>query len=178
MTLDTNAIVVPANEQSSTIPKVHFSFVEIDQLQDLPKDEPVDVIGILKDVGPLTTIRSTRTGKEVLKRTIVLVDQTERTVNLTLWGEQAETFNPPPGNPVIAAKNVRVSDFNGRSLSAVSGARLEFNPDITRTKELITWWSQQDPTSVLCFSVHNFLPFSIYQYLNSLLSFFEFFSFS
>jgi replication factor A1 len=149
LTLDVNAMVMPVNELSSTIPKAHYSFVDIDQLQDLPRDEAVDVIGILKEVGPLTTIKSSKTGRDISKRTIVLVDHTERTVNLTLWGEQAENFNPPLENTVVAAKNVRVSDFNGRSLSAVSGARLEFNPDISRTKELINWWTQQDPSTLI-----------------------------
>lgn len=45
-----------------------------------------------------------------------MVDNTDFSVRLTLWGKQAEQFSTPLDS-VIACKGVRVSDFNGKWLS-------------------------------------------------------------
>ena len=45
-----------------------------------------------------------------------MVDNTNYSVKLTLWGKQAEQFGTP-ADPVIAFKGVKVSDFNGKWIS-------------------------------------------------------------
>lgn len=47
-------------------------------------------------------------------------------VNLTLWGKTAEDFDAG-AQPVVALKGVKLSDFGGRSLSAVSSTVIQVN---------------------------------------------------
>ena len=47
------------------------------------------------------------------KRDLTLVDKSQYSVRLTLWGKQAETF-AADDLPVIAFKGVKVSDFGGK----------------------------------------------------------------
>jgi replication factor A1 len=54
----------------------------------------------------------TDAGLQAQKRDIIVVDNTEFSVRLTLWGKQAEQFSTPLDS-VIACKGVRVGDFNG-----------------------------------------------------------------
>lgn len=68
-------------------------------------------------------------------RDITLVDDTRKTVTLTLWREQAEVEGmqlenaiAAGENPVIVIKKARLSDFNGVSLSGSFSSRLEVNP--------------------------------------------------
>ncbi len=75
-----------------------------------------DVIGVATDVSDVTSI-NTRRGDTVSKRTLNLLDTTARTIELTLWGKNAEEFNAS-GNPILAMKAVRVSDFNSELSSA------------------------------------------------------------
>ena len=56
-------------------------------------------------------------------------------LSLTLWGGSAETFNPE-GNPVIAVKGCKVSDFSGVSLSALSSSVIQYNPDVPKCHAL------------------------------------------
>jgi replication factor A1 len=48
----------------------------------------------------------------MVKRDLTLVDQSGTAVKLTLWGNQAENFNGH-GNPILALKGLRVSDYGG-----------------------------------------------------------------
>ena len=56
-------------------------------------------------------------------------------LQLTLWGKNAETFNPT-GNPVVAIKGCKVSDYSGVSLGALSSSLVQVNPDIQKCHEL------------------------------------------
>ena len=51
---------------------------------------------------------------------------------MTIWGGNAQSFNPS-GNPVVAVKGCKVSDFGGVSLS---GGVIQINPDIPKCHEL------------------------------------------
>ena len=90
-----------------------------------------DIIVIVKEVGDLAeiTTRNNKTvrsclniltvtssqmpGLQTQKRDLVVVDSTEFSARLTLWGKQAEQFGTPIDS-VIACKGVRVSEFNGK----------------------------------------------------------------
>jgi ssDNA-binding replication factor A large subunit len=48
-------------------------------------------------------------------------------VNLTLWGAVAANFDPT-GNPVVAIKGAKVSDFNGVSLSSLGSSVIQVLP--------------------------------------------------
>ena len=86
----------------------------------------------------LTTLVS-KAGKELVKREIVLVDMSETEVSLTLWGNTATNFSAI-GNPIVAAKGVRVSDYNGVTLS---GGNILINPDMDLAHELKGWWENE-----------------------------------
>jgi len=47
-----------------------------------------DVIGIVKSVGELSNIVMKSTGKDLLKREIQIVDDSNCAINATLWGKQ------------------------------------------------------------------------------------------
>ena len=90
-----------------------------------------DIIAVVKEVGDLAeiTTRNNKTvrpslniltvtslrimGLQTQKRDLIVVDNTEFSVRLALWGKQAEQFSTPIDS-VIACKGVRVSDFNGK----------------------------------------------------------------
>ncbi len=120
MTFRDSTEVLPCTEETTAIPTLQFSFVKIGDLSDVAKDSLVDVIGICRSAGDVTTI-TTRAQKELTKRDVVLVDNSNTEVGLTLWGSKAETFDASD-NPVVCIKNAKVSDFNGVSLSTLSSS--------------------------------------------------------
>lgn len=52
---------------------------------------------------------------------------------------QAETFDGT-GQPILAIKGARLSDFGGRSLSTLYSSTLMINPDIPEAYKLRGWW--------------------------------------
>lgn len=64
-------------------------------------------------------------------------------ITLTLWGSDAENFEPP-GNPVVALKSARISEFGGgKNLSTVSGTTFKVNPEMRECYRLRSWYDNE-----------------------------------
>lgn len=145
MTFRESTEVVPCSEDTSNIPSIMFDFVKISDLTQVAKDTTIDIIGVCKHANDVASIMSTKLNKELRKRDITLVDQSNTEVNMTLWGGLAETFDGS-SNPVVAIKGAKVSDFNGVSLSALSSSVVQVNPDMPQAHSLKGWYDSVGPT--------------------------------
>ena len=129
-------------EEQGGVPQVRFNFTNIGDLQSVEKDTTIDTIGILKEVGETSQIVSKTTSKPYDKRELILVDNTGFSVRLTIWGNLATTFDVTPES-VVAFKGLKVSDFNGRSLSLLSSGSMTVDPDIDDAHKLKGWYDAQ-----------------------------------
>ncbi len=69
-------------------------------------------------MGSVTVKSGANAGNQLAKREVVLVDQTMKTIKLTLWDENIHLVNEHDNHcPVIAIKSCKVGDFGGKSLS-------------------------------------------------------------
>ncbi|XP_068456650.1 replication protein A 70 kDa DNA-binding subunit-like isoform X2 [Clinocottus analis] len=139
MTLHAQSSIVPCDD-SQDIPAVHCDFVPIAELENRDKDAIIDVIGVCKSVEDVSRI-TTKTSREVSKRALNLIDTTGKEVTATLWGEEAEKFDGSR-QPVVAIKGARLSDFGGRSLSALFSSTVMVNPDLPEAFRLRAWYDQ------------------------------------
>lgn len=142
MTFVPDTTIVPCEESSSSIPMLQFDFVPIASIEKYDKDAFIDMIGVCKSAGDVQTFIARTTNKELTKRDITLVDQSKKEVNLTLWGGEAQKFEAS-GNPIVAIKGAKVSDFNGRSLSCAMSSTLQINPDIKEAHVLKGWYDRE-----------------------------------
>lgn len=142
ITLNADSEVVQVNEAQSEIMGQKYKFVEIAQIEQIEPKAFVDVIGVVVDVGPIATIMSQRTQKEMKRRNLKVADRSAK-IDVTLWNQDAEDFDESKlqSNAVVAFKGCKVSDFGGRSLSA-SGL-ISINPDRQETRQLLQWLSSQ-----------------------------------
>ncbi|CAN0045283.1 unnamed protein product [Lampetra planeri] len=141
MTFNNDTTVVPCPD-APELPMVQFDFQPIASLQDRNKDSILDVLGVCTSFEDPTKITIKSTNREVSKRNIQVVDASCKTVNVTLWGNEAETFNGA-NQPVLAMKGVRLSDFGGRSLSLISSSLMVVNPDIPEAYKLRSWFDRE-----------------------------------
>ncbi|KAK8778718.1 hypothetical protein V5799_019940 [Amblyomma americanum] len=132
--------IVSCNDDTSNIPAIQFNFVPIERLQEVSKDSVVDVIGVCTWADEVRTVTVRNTNEERKKRDVRLMDQSGTEVCLTLWGDQAERFDGCD-NHVVAAKEVRVTYFNGVSLSLTSSGALHITPDIPECHALWEWYN-------------------------------------
>ncbi|KAJ9514509.1 hypothetical protein QJQ45_016236, partial [Haematococcus lacustris] len=134
--------------ESSAIPMVQYKFRRIEELEACPANTIVDVIGVVENVGAWSTI-TRKTGEETRKRAVVIRDDSNRSIEITLWGN----FVDKPGNdleqafktgahPIVAAKAVRVGDFNGKTLSTLNSSQVHLEPACPQTPHLRAWWDQ------------------------------------
>ncbi|CAL8579237.1 Replication factor A protein 1 [Xanthoria parietina] len=141
LTFERDTLVEKAEEQDG-VPQVRFNFTSIGDLQSIEKDTTIDTIGVLKEVGETSQIVSKTTSKPYDKRELTLVDNSNFSVRLTIWGNSATTFDVPPES-IIAFKGVKVSDFGGRSLSLLSSGSMTVDPDINEAHRLKGWYDAQ-----------------------------------
>ncbi|KAM6933432.1 replication protein A 70 kDa DNA-binding subunit [Xenentodon cancila] len=140
MTLNGESSIIPC-EDSCDVPMVQCDFVSIGDLESREKDSIVDVIGVCKSVDEVTRL-TTKTNREVSKRALSLMDMSGKLVSVTLWGEEAEKFDGS-GQPIVAIKGAKLSDFGGRSLSASFSSTLMINPDIPEAYKLRGWYDKE-----------------------------------
>lgn len=140
MTFNSDTEMIPCNDDTD-LPSLNFNFIPINKMESHQAQSMIDVVGVVKSAADLSTVTSKTTSKEIKKRDIQLVDQTEALIRLTLWGNDAETFDAS-GCPVLAVKGARLSDWGGRSLSALASSQIIFNPDIPEAHELRGWYDR------------------------------------
>nr|CAD7264523.1 unnamed protein product [Timema shepardi] len=130
----------------SDVPTTQFNFVPINKIAENDPTSYVDVIGVCKNVGDVVTFTARTTNKELKKRDITLVDQSNTSVSLTLWGSQAEEFDDT-NQPVIAVKAGRINEFGGgRSVSMTQASIMLVNPDIPEAHRLKGWFDNYGVT--------------------------------
>ncbi|KAI9141906.1 hypothetical protein BKA69DRAFT_1071907 [Paraphysoderma sedebokerense] len=142
ITLEPNTHIEECRD-TDNVPTIKFNFQSLDRLGSCEKDTTIDVVAIVKECGELSQLISKTTQRPLTKRDLTLVDHTGWAVKCTLWGKNAESFELSEEAPVIAFKGVRVSDFNGKSISTVSSSSLLVNPDIEEAHQLRGWYANE-----------------------------------
>ncbi|GMQ10928.1 hypothetical protein CsSME_00053735 [Camellia sinensis var. sinensis] len=149
MTLNENSEVEEASNEAAFIPETKFNFVPIDELGPyVNSNELVDVIGVVQNVSPTLSIRRKINNETIPKRDITIADETKKTVVVSLWNDLAtnigqELLDMSDKSPVVAIKSLKVGDFQGVSLSALSKSIVVVNPDTPESKKLRSWYDSE-----------------------------------
>lgn len=64
------------------------------------------------DTGDMKQV-NTKSGENIFKRDIQIVDESVHSVVVTLWNERAQTFNKSFQNAIFAARGLAVRSFHG-----------------------------------------------------------------
>ncbi|XP_038209890.1 replication protein A 70 kDa DNA-binding subunit [Zerene cesonia] len=140
MTFNSDTVVAECTEDSSSVPSVKYDFTPISEIANKSPDTLLDLIGVCKSAADMQELTARNTGKQLKKREVTLVDSSGGAVVLTLWGNEAETFDGS-SNPVVAAKGARLTEFNGsKSLSCLASTMLRYNPDLPEAHKLRGWY--------------------------------------
>lgn len=72
-----------------------LQFTRIEEIMSIPASKMLDVIGILESSGDHQTI-TLKSGRDAEKRSVVVRDQSNHSIEITLWGAFATT----PGDQI------------------------------------------------------------------------------
>ncbi|KAI9099508.1 hypothetical protein DFS34DRAFT_617799 [Phlyctochytrium arcticum] len=142
MNFEPSTTVTPCMD-TQDVPLMKYSFVDLNRLYEIEAGSTIDVIGVAKNICDISEIVSKTTQKPFKKRDMTILDPKGFEVRLTLFGAHAENFNTSEPNPVVAVKGVKVGDYDGRSLTAMSGSSVETNPDIPESHSLRGWYDSE-----------------------------------
>jgi len=115
-------------------------YVEIKNLAQCQMESLVNVVGVVTAVGELEVFTSKK-GNECRKRAITLVDSSMSSVTVAIWFQNADVWTPEKfgENRVAAFWQVRVTEYNGISLSSNAGPEIDLvSPQVQQKVQ--TWW--------------------------------------
>lgn len=138
MTL-TGETVIQECTDVGQIPTIKYNFVTINDVGNMEAGAFVDVIGLCKEVSDLVNLTS-KQGRDLTKREVTLVDQSNASIVLTLWGEEAKNFD---GNdqPILLVKGAKIGEFGGgKTLGTMGGSTIKLNPDLSEGHKLRGWF--------------------------------------
>eukprot|EP00775_Hariotina_reticulata_P004646 gene4646-4898_t len=108
------------------------------------KKMTVDVLGVVTHCSSLGTVKRKADQSEVPRRDVTLVDKTARSVVLTLWADHATSANLEGcEGQLMQVTCVRVGEYNGCSLSAVTRSQVTLNPEGEVADALRCWWEDE-----------------------------------
>jgi len=142
ISFDNRCNIEKASDDDVSIDKVRFEFVDLRTVQSKPLPCIVDLCGVVQSVQDVAKITA-KAGHELIKRDVVIADDTGYTLNVTLWGNEAQRKDSDfQGNPVLACKSIRINDFNERSGSSISNSMIQINPEnVAEVKRMKDWWA-------------------------------------
>lgn len=145
VTFDHNTTIRPAPEDPE-IQQTVYNFKKIADIEKIQPETNVDLIGIVKSVSDCAELTS-KAGKQLHKRDVIIVDNSNAEVKVTMWNERAQEDCTGWQNSVLAIKGCRVSDFGGRSIGTFSSTQFNINPDIPQAGALMNWYSNGGNTT-------------------------------
>ena len=125
-----------------------YDFCKIASLEQAEAGKAVDILVVVKSVSEPQSLVSKKSGQELLKCDLTVVDDSGVEINLTVWGDKARQA-PTEYNqqPIVAFRRVRVSDYGGKSISTTTGGAAIVEPQVPETAQLKSWWQQGGATA-------------------------------
>lgn len=132
------------SDLSKVSTQLHNSFETLDQVFFKSKGSFTSCIAVITQVGELKSIKKPG-HKKLSLRNITITDKSTQTINVALWGKQAEEFEMARGS-IIMLKECQVSNYDGLSLSVLMKTKileLFVSNNISYVSELSDWWNSQ-----------------------------------
>ncbi|VDK79398.1 unnamed protein product [Litomosoides sigmodontis] len=148
-------------------PKMNFEFVRIHNLQSFI-DQEIDVLGAVVSVGEVMRLKS-KTGEELQKREIQIVDDSCCYVTINLWGQKAKIFPNGQYQHVLAAKGLYVRCFQGAiSLVSMTSSKFLHDPHFPEAAALQHWYSENKDKTFKSVSVNQVSSFHEHRWIKQL----------
>lgn len=141
LSINDDTVVVPGDDNDTACPQIEYNFVPLNELANASADSFVDVVAIAHRIGDVQTLTQKTTQKELQKRDITLVDDSNAEISLTIWGKEAEGFSAMPGSALLI-KRAKVSTYNNRSLTASAGFSMQIDPNHPAAIHLKSWYEE------------------------------------
>ena len=144
MHLNENSVVREVVDDGSVV-RPYPKFVKIRDLLRTRSNSLVDALGVVEDVSEVAQVFLRSSGQEVLKRTVTILDDSNASVSLVLWGEKVNLLKNGDGKSgkILMVKGARRGYYEGIILKIGRQTVLTVNPRMEEAQSLQTWYFQQ-----------------------------------
>jgi replication factor A1 len=143
MTLDRNSVLNEADDDGS-VAQIHYNFTKIADLDSIDVKGNCDIVAAVHEISEVSEIIVRSTGEPMKKRSITLVDDSNASVELTLWRNQAETLLTEADlarHPIILLRNASRGDYGGVCLNTTRATVIEIDPtNVPEANSLRGWY--------------------------------------
>ncbi|KAL5537486.1 hypothetical protein UlMin_042344 [Ulmus minor] len=142
-TINKRTLVEPVIEDNEVISIPTPTLIPFSELKEyINSAQSIDVIGIALDMNPIKEVHTPYGSQKVQE--VILIDQGFTVIILTLWEQFLECeslaiMEKISTNPVILAKKLKVTPYNGLSLSMRQSTTFIINPAIPQAASLKKW---------------------------------------
>lgn len=152
-----------------------FSIKRI-RIADIPRyfqqdpSKSIDILAVVDKIGEPQNIFSAKKNVDLLKRDVVLVDDSNASVTFTLWEENAQDI-PFTEAQTVGIKGLKVAEFNGGFTVGknMNGAfRIEINPDLPEVTRLADWYPNRNVDGIISISSSSAGPINLESELRTL----------
>eukprot|EP00933_Yihiella_yeosuensis_P015956 TRINITY_DN1377_c1_g1_i1.p1 TRINITY_DN1377_c1_g1~~TRINITY_DN1377_c1_g1_i1.p1 ORF type:complete len:467 (+),score=129.39 TRINITY_DN1377_c1_g1_i1:62-1462(+) len=136
-------VIIEEVEDNASIENFKLNLSTLKAVQGKALPATVDLCGVIVSFKEALAFTS-KDGKDLVKREIVLADDTAHSMSVTLWGDRAKQEDTNfEGNRVICIKGVIVKEWNGgRTGSLLEAGELVLIPTIPEAETVRKWWSE------------------------------------
>ena len=144
MHLNENSVVREVVDDGSVL-RPHPKFVKIRDLLRTRSSSLVDTLGVVEDVSEVAQVFLRSSGQEILKRTVTILDDSNASVSLILWGERVNFLKNGDGNSgkILMVQGARTGYYEGIILKVGRRTILTVNPKMDEADTLRTWYFQK-----------------------------------
>jgi replication factor A1 len=125
-------------EDDGTIPGYTYNFVQISELPNWI-DKHVDIAALVLSDGDVTELTS-KAGKELKKKNVILYDNSMHAIGMTLWGDDT-AMQFQVGSVMILA-GVEVKEYNGIGINKRNGSDVIHEPVHIAEVAALKKWGQ------------------------------------
>lgn len=121
-----------------SISKGFIEYTTIKDISQFKESWIVNIVGVVSGVGEVTSLRLWN-GETKKKWTITVADNSELpnglSIDICFWGPDATDWEYSEGQ-IISFLNLRIADYNGRTLNSSNDSKIELNPNLPKAKEI------------------------------------------
>lgn len=141
ITFNSSSSFIETGDDDGSIGELSYDFCKLKDIENKEIRAVVDILAIVVQVDDIQELHSTKTNKDLIKRTLLLADDSSVTIECTLWNEAARDFPSNAQDQVIRIKDAKIGEFRGKNLSISDNSLVKIldssNPEAAR---LLNWW--------------------------------------
>lgn len=133
ITLNNTSIITEITDINNEIPNITYNIIAINEIDNKPVNETVDIIGICWQIGNIEYLAGQSINNNLRKRNITLIDETD-SITLTLWNDDTENLIFK-SQDILLINEGKIGEFNNmKYVSITKNSTMRINPNIIENK--------------------------------------------